>query len=198
MTAYGKLKELFLAKGVLSTTDAECAAFPRTYFTRLTREGFADHIGKGVYSCSRHDGTEWADYAEACKAVPRGVICLFSALRIHGITLENPHRTHVALPRGAWHPRVALPVDFHVFSAGAHSYGIETRETPEGVVRVYSVEKTVADCFKFRNAIGIDVAVAALKDAKEKRLLRADRLWEALKVCRVSRVIRPYMEGVYA
>lgn len=198
MTAYDRLKKIFVDNGVLSLGDDVCAGFPRAYFSRLVREGFVYRVGAGVYSCAKHDGTELVDYSEACKAIPHGVVCLFSALKIHGVTLENPHRIHMAIPRGAWRPRVALPVEFHVFSNLSHTLGIQTLSTPEGQVRVYSVEKTIADCFKFRNEVGIDVAVAALKDAKEKRLIDADALWAALKVCRVSRVIRPYMEGVYA
>lgn len=198
MTSYERLKELFENHGVLSLSDECCSAFPRAYFSRLNREGFIMRIGAGVYSYLKRDGTELVDYAEACKAIPHGIVCLFSALKIHGVTLENPHRIHMALPRGGWRPHVSLPVDFHAFSVTSHSFGIKTLSTPDGDVRVYSLEKTIADCFKFRNAIGLDVAIAALKDAKEKRLINADALWAALKVCRVSRVIRPYMDGVYA
>lgn len=198
MTAYDRLKELFMDHGVLSLSDECCSTFPRAYFSRLVREGFIFRIGAGVYSCLKHDGAELLDYAEACKIVPRGVVCLFSALKIHGVTLENPHRIQMALPRGCWRPQMNLPVDYHIFSLSSHSYGIKTLPTPEGPVRVYSVEKTIADCFKFRNVVGLDVAIAALKDAKEKRLINANDLWTALKICRVSQVIRPYMDGVYA
>ena len=126
------------------------------------------------------------------------MVCLFSALKVHGLTLENPHRIHLALPKGLRPPKHDLPLDIYHFSGDAYAFGIEKRTTPDGPFKVYSVEKTVADCFKFRNVVGIDVAVAALKDAKEKRLLSPDRFWEALKVCRVARIARPYMEGVYA
>lgn len=198
MSTYERLKTLFVEKGILSISDADCEEFPNSYFSALAREGFVHRIGAGVYSCPEHDATEALDYAEACRVAPNGVVCLFSALRLHGITLENPHRTHIALPRGARRPRTTLPVEFHSFSGAAYAFGIEERQSPDGPYKVYSVEKTIADCFKFRNAVGIDVAVAALKDAKEKRLLDPDRFWEALKVCRVARIARPYMEGVYA
>ena len=198
MTTYDQLKALFVEKGILSLSDEACRAFPRSYFSVLAREGYVNRIGAGVYSCSKHDGSESMDYAEAYRVAPNGVVCLFSALRIHGITLENPHRTHIALPRGARRPTTALPLEFHSFTGAAYAFGIEERTTADGPFKVYSVEKTVADCFKFRNVVGIDVAVAALKDAKEKRLLSPDRFWEALKVCRVARIARPYMEGVYA
>ena len=198
MTMYDQLKSLFVEKGILSLTDDICSQYPRSYFSALAREGFVHRIGAGVYSCPKHDGTETFDYAEAYNIAPAGVVCLFSALRIHGITLENPHKTHIALPRGARRPQTSLPVEFHSFTGAAYAFGIEERTSPDGPFKVYCVEKTVADCFKFRNVVGIDVAVAALKDAKEKRLLNQDRFWDALRVCRVSRIVRPYMEGVYA
>ncbi len=198
MTAYDQLKTLFLEKGILSLSDDSCRQYPRAYFASLAREGFVSRIGAGVYSCPQYDGTETLDYAEACRVVPNGVVCLFSALRIHGITLENPHRTHMALPRGARCPQTSLPLEFHSFSGAAYAFGIQERQTPDGPFKVYSVEKTVADCFKLRHVVGIDVAIAALKDAKEKRLLDQDRFWEALRICRVARVARPYLESVYA
>lgn len=198
MSSYDQLKALFVEKGIISLSDNIGAQFPRSYFSALAREGFVHRIGSGVYSCPKHDGTETIDYAEAHRVAPEGVVCLFSALRVHGITLENPHKTHIALPRGARRPQTTLPLEFHSFSGAAYAFGIETRQTPDGPFQVYSVEKTVADCFKFRNVVGIDVAVAALKDAKEKRRLDQNRFWDALRVCRVARVARPYMEGVYA
>ena len=198
MTRYDRLKELFKRKGILSLGDEQCAGFPRAYFTRLAAEGFVHRLCAGVYSCSAYSGTEYMDYVEAQRVVPSGVVCLFSALRVHGITLENPHRTHIAVPRGTRRPKTELPIDFYSFSGESYSRGIEKRMTKDGVFRVYSVEKTIADCFKFRNVVGIDVAIAALKDAKEKRLIDQEKLWDVLKVCRVARVIRPYMEGVYA
>ncbi len=198
MTLYDQLKDLFVKKGILGLSDDICRPFPRAYFSALVREGFVYRIGAGVYSCPKHDGTETIDYAEAHRVAPNGVVCLFSALRLHGITLENSHKIHIALPRGARRPQTALPLEFHFFSGAAYSFGIEDRVTSDGPFKVYSVEKTVADCFKFRHAVGIDVAVAALKDAKEKRLLDQERFWEALRICRIARVVRPYMEGVYA
>lgn len=198
MNSYEKLKRLFVDKGILSLGDEVCKDFPRSYFAALAREGFVHRIGAGVYSCPKHDGAATIDYAEANRVVPRGVICLFSALRIHGITTENPHRTHIALPRGARRPRTELPIEFHSFSGEAYAFGVQERQSSEGPFKVYSVEKTIADCFKFRNYVGIDVAVAALKDAKEKRMIDQDRFWKALAVCRVTRIVRPYMEGVYA
>lgn len=198
MTEYDRLKTLFRRHGVLSLSDGRCSSFPRAYFTRLVDDGFVQRIGAGVYSCPEYEGSETMDYVEAQMVVPLGVVCLFSALRIHGVTLENPHRTHLAVPRGIRNPKTALPVDFHSFSGDAYSFGIETRRGKDGEFKVYSVEKTIADCFKFRNSVGVDVAVAALKDAENKGLVDREKLWQALKACRVSRVARPYLDGVYA
>ena len=198
MTNYDQLKALFVEKGILSLSDEACRTFPRSYFSVLAREGFVHRIGAGVYSCPKHDGTETMDYAEAHRVAPNGVVCLFSALRIHGITLENPHRTHIALPRGARRPTTALPLEFHSFSGAAYAFGIEERTSPDGPFKVYSVEKTLVDCFKFRNRIGLDVAIAALKDAKATKKLDHAALWKAIHICRMERVMQPYLEGILA
>ena len=95
-------------------------------------------------------------------------------------------------------PRHELPLEIYRFSPEAYAFGIESVNTKDGQIKVYSVEKTIADCFKFRNVVGVDVAIAALKDAKEKRLINHDKLWEAMKVCRMEKVMQPYLEGVYA
>lgn len=193
-----QLLNLFKEKGILSVREGAQAGIPSVYFCRLCEKGLIERIGCGVYSCANYDSTEYMTHAEAAAVVPRGVICLFSALRYHNLTLENPHKLHLALPRGDRVPRHQLPIAFYHFSPEAYAFGIEEVKTNDGVVKVYSIEKTIADCFKFRNVIGSDVAVAALKDAKIKGLINQDKLWQALKICRVSRIARPYLEGVYA
>lgn len=198
MSNYDQLKSLFVEKGILSLSDDACRKFPRSYFSALVREGFVHRIGAGVYSCPKYDGTESIDYAEANRVAPNGVVCLFSALRIHGITLENPHKTHIALPRGTRRPQTTLPVEFHSFTGAAYSFGIEERTLPDGPFKVYSVEKTLVDCFKFRNRVGLDVAIAALKDAREKKRIDHEALWKAICICRMKRVMQPYLEAIFA
>ena len=95
-------------------------------------------------------------------------------------------------------PKHELPLEIYRFSPESYAFGIKSVKTKDGQIKVYSVEKTIADCFKFRNVVGLDVAIAALKDAKTKRLIDHDRLWAAMKVCRMEKVMQPYLEGVYA
>ena len=133
---------------------------------------------------------------EAQRVVPDGVFCLFSALKFHNLTLENPHRLHMAVSRGTYVPRNELPVDFYRYSESAFEYGIEEHQTKDGRVRVYSVGKTLADCFKFRNVVGLDVFIAAVRDAREKNSIDYNTLWTAINVCRVAKAIRPYLEGM--
>ena len=196
MTKYDSIKQAFLERGVLSLHDECCRGVPRVYFSRLVREGVISRIGNGVYSCATYSFSEHIGYVEAQRVVPDGVFCLFSALKFHNLTLENPHRLHMAVSRGTYVPRNELPVDFYRYSESAFEYGIEEHQTKDGRVRVYSVGKTLADCFKFRNVVGLDVFIAAVRDAREKNSIDYNTLWTAINVCRVAKAIRPYLEGM--
>lgn len=198
MTQVEQLKNLFLRKGILSVRDPDCAGIPFVCFSRLRTRGFIDRIGHGVYSCPAYSSTEFISCAEAAAVVPKGVLCLFSALKIHGLTLENPHRIHLALPMGCRVPKNDLPLEIFHFSGDAYAFGIEERTSPDGPFKVYSVEKTLVDCFKFRNRVGLDVAIAAMKDAKAKTKLDHAALWKAIRICRMERVMQPYLEGILA
>lgn len=198
MTQYDRLRELFLRKGVLSLTDDVCAEFPRAYFSRLTKAGFIHRIGAGVYSCPDYSSSEHITSVEAASVLPQGVLCLFSALKFHELTVENPHYLHVAIPRGLRVPKNNLPLRLYRFSRESYSFGIENVTVKDGVIKVYSVEKTIADLFKFRNIAGLDVAIAALKEAKVKGVVNQDKLWRAIDVCRVEKIMMPYLEGVFA
>ncbi|MDO5462537.1 MAG: type IV toxin-antitoxin system AbiEi family antitoxin domain-containing protein [bacterium] len=197
MTKREYLEHLFQKHGILSVQDVEDEGVGSVYFSRLCAEGMIDRIGHGVYSCPAYASSEHISYVEATKVVPRGVVCLSSALKFHGLTLENPHRLDLAILKGSRIPKHELPLNVYHFSPASYAFGITSVDTRDGRIQVYSVEKTIADCFKFRHEIGLNVAIAALKEAKEKHLLQQDHLWEALTVCRVARVARPYLEGLY-
>lgn len=198
MTQTEHLKTLFLQRGILSVRDPACRDIPLVCFSRLRAQGYIDRIGHGVYSCPAHSATEFVTYAEMAAVAPKAVVCLFSALKIHELTLENPHRIHVALPKDHRIPKHGLPLEIYHFSGDAYAFGIETRHSPDGDFKVYSVEKTLVDCFKFRNRIGLDVAIAALKDAKGKKRLDHAALWQAIRICRMERVMQPYLESILA
>ncbi len=163
----------------------------------LLRAGMIERVGRGLYVLPDADVTEHHSLAEASKLVPHGVVCLLSALRFHGLSTQNPFEVWMALKHKAWRPRsasVALRLCYlssRPFEAGVEEHRIE------GVrVQVYSPAKTVADCFKFRNKIGLDVALEGLRDFCRQRQAASDELWAYAKVCRVTEVIRPYLEAL--
>lgn len=182
--------------GVLRPRDLPARGLRREYVQRLLARGELERIGRGLYTLPRAKITRNRSLAEVSKVVPQGVVCLLSALRFHNLTTQNPSEIWLALGSKAWRPRrTPFPVRLVHFSDAAYKAGVET-QTIEGVrVRIYSPAKTVADCFKFRNKIGIDVALEALRDYLKKHRGGTDKLWRYAKVCRVQRVMQPYLEA---
>jgi predicted transcriptional regulator of viral defense system len=189
--------ELVRAAGVLRPRELDAHGIPRQYLRILRDRGAAEQVGRGLYVPADAAWTEHHGLAEAAKRVPHGVVCLLSALRFHGLTTQAPFEVWMAVERSAWKPRPRdLPLRVVRFSGEAFSSFVEENEI-EGVrVRVYSPAKTVADCFKYRNKIGVDVAIEALRDAWREGRVTMDELWEAAGVCRVRNVMRPYLESV--
>jgi len=181
--------------GFVRAKDLEHCKIPRVYLQRLVASGKLVKHGRGLYGLPNAEVTEHHSLAQGCKRVPNGVICLLSALSYHGLTTQTPFEVWMALDRTAWLPHVGNPkLRIVRFSGAAITDGIE-ETTIEGVsVRVYDVAKTVADCFKYRNKIGIDVAMEALRDAWRQKKCTMETLWRYAKVCRVRNVMRPYLE----
>lgn len=189
--------ELLKGRGVLRPRDLKPLGIAVDYLNKLYREGVLDRPGRGLYSLPDTEPGENRTLAEAGKLVPKGAVCLLSALRFHDLTTESPFEVWLAIGEKAWLPKVDYPpLRIVRFSGDALSFGIETHEIEGVEVRVYSPAKTVADCFKYRNKIGIDVAIEALRDCLSQRKATVDELWEAAKVCRMSNVIRPYLEAI--
>lgn len=164
---------------------------------RLVERGLIEREGRGLYRLAGTEISEHYSFLQAAKRVPKGVICLLSALRFHGLTTQKPFEVWLALERGARRPvSDAPPLRVHFFSGAAFAAGIETHQLEGVPVRVYSAAKTVADCFKYRNKIGIEVAVEALRDALRQRKATVDEIWRYAETCRVSRVIYPYLEAL--
>jgi predicted transcriptional regulator of viral defense system len=137
------------------------------------------------------------DLVTVATRVPGGVICLISALAFHELTTQIPHEVHVALQRGAEEPRLDHPpIKTCRFTGEAFTEGVETHELDGVSVRIYSPEKTLADCFKFRNKVGLDTAVEALRFYRERRSINVDDLMRYAVICRVKKVIRPYIEAI--
>lgn len=183
--------------GVVMARDVLRRGIHTQVLTRLVAEGMLERVGRGVYRRPKSDVTESHGLVLAAAAIPCGVVCLLSALVFHGIGTQLPHEVWLALDRRARRPsRAAVPVKVVRFSGSALTFGVETHRLEGQPVRIFSLAKTVADCFKYRNKIGIDVAVEALRESMaEGRLTPAD-LEPAARVCRVERVLRPYLEAL--
>ena len=184
-------------KGIVRPRDLEALGIPREYLLRLHRQGKLSRTGRGLYTLPDAAVTERHSYAEVSKRVPESILCLLSALAFHEFTTQSPASVWIALRKGARKPAILSPSLRVVRLTGTSlSEGVE-EHTVEGVpVRVYSAAKTVADCFKFRNKIGLDVAIEALKDSLRQKKATINDIYRYAKICRVSNVIRPYMEAL--
>lgn len=183
--------------GIARSRDLERAGVSRTQLRRLVDRGQVIHVGRGLYGLPDGARTERQHLAEAARRVPGGVVCLLSALRFHGLTTQNPFEIWLAIDRKAWRPRlVHPPLRLLYLSRAALGQGVEEHDVDGVTVRVFSAAKTVADCFKFRNKIGTDVAVEALRDYRRQHPKSLDAVWRFAEVDRVTRVIGPYLEAV--
>ncbi len=192
-----RLIELASDAGALRSREITGHGISRATVQRMVREGLMERVAHGLYALADREPTEHATLVEVATRIPRGVVCLLSALSFHRIGTQLPPQVWIAIDRKAWKPRIQdLPVRMVRFSGRALTEGVE-EHVLEGVrVQVYGPEKTVADCFKYRNKIGLDVALEALDDCHRRRLCDADRLWHFAKVCRVSTVMEPYLEVI--
>jgi predicted transcriptional regulator of viral defense system len=164
----------------------------------MVRRGEATKVGRGLYR-RVSDETELDTVATVCARVPGAIVCLLTALLIHRIGTQLPHEVWIALDRKARKPRVeALPVHIVRFSGPMLRYGIDQRLVQGVAVRITSPARTVVDCFRYRNKIGIDVALEALKDALRTRRTSVDAIVRAAQACRMDKVIRPYLEAIVA
>lgn len=192
-----RVLDLASRKGLLRASDLDAIDAPRVVLTRLTAAGLLDKVGRGLYRLPSHTGSEHEGLATVATKVPQAVFCLLTALQFHELTTQLPRQVWIAMPRGSHVPRIAYPpIKMVQMTDGVYSEGIETVGRDGVKLRVYGVAKTVADCFKHRNKIGLDVALEALKDARAKRRATADDLWRYAKICRVANIMRPYLEAV--
>lgn len=183
--------------GTVRPRDLAERDIPSDYLDRLYRRGLVERVARGLYAWPEAEVSEHHTLAEATRQVPRGIICLLSALRFHGLTTQSPHEVWLALPPKAWSPRAKYPkLRIMRFSRPALSEMVEKHRIEGVQVRVYSAAKTVADCFKFRNKVGTDVALEALRDCWRSRKATMDELWAAARICRMTNVMRPYLESV--
>jgi len=183
--------------GVMRSRDLSSLGISRQYLQRLVQEGAVERAARGLYRLPEAEVSSQHSLVEASARVPQGVICLLSALRFHNVTTQAPFEVWLAINGKAWQPQVkGLPLRIVRFSGAALTEGVETHTVSGRPLRVYSLAKTIADCFKYRNKIGLDVALEALREALRERLVSADDLWQFAKICRVANVMRPYLEAL--
>jgi predicted transcriptional regulator of viral defense system len=197
VTKRDQILRLLQKTRVLRARDVVAAGIAQTYLNQLLAEGIIDRPARGLYVLAEDEPTEQRSLVEAARRVSQGVVCLLSALQFHGLTTQAPFEVWLAIDRKARMPKSESPTLRVVrFSGKALSYGVQGH-TLEGVrVWVYSPAKTVADCFKYRHKVGIDVALEALRDCLRQKKAPLDELWEAAKTCRMANIIRPYLEAL--
>lgn len=182
--------------GTIRTSDAIRAGIhPRTLY-QLRDEGDLEIISRGVYRLSEQDAVSNPDLVIVATRIPQAVICLVSALAFHEITTQIPHAISIALSKGSETPRLDYPpLNIHRFSEVSFAEGVEEHQIDGILIKVYCPEKTLADCFKFRNKLGMDVVLEALKLYKARKHLNIGKLLRYAKVCRVEKIMRPYLEA---
>lgn len=192
-----KLLKFIRKKGIVRAKDLTLLAVPRVYLSKLVQTGDIERISRGLYTSTDGNPTANRTLAQVSKRVPKGTVCLLSALRFHGLTTQLPSQVWIAIDEKARTPREQLlPLRIVRFSGQALTEGVRTHTIENVRVRVYSAAKTVADCFKYRNKIGLDVALEALRDSQRKNKCTMDELWRFARICRVANVMQPYLEAI--
>jgi len=183
--------------GLIRTHEALAQGIHRRTLYGLRDEGKIIPITRGLFQLADLDIPAQIDLVEVAKKVPKGVICLISALAFHQLTSQTPHYVWLAVDRKARKPRIAYPpVRVFFFSGDAFSRGIETHHIMEHEVRVYNPPKTVIDCFRWQEAVGLDVAIEAAKEYLKRQESSPAALMEYAKACKVEKIVRPYLEAM--
>ena len=199
MATTDRARVLALARrrGVITAAAAARAGVHSQQLTRLVADGILERIARGQYRLAGRPVTEYHGLVVAARAVPHGVICLLSALGFHGIGTQLPPEVWVAIERRARSPALKQPpLKVVRYSGAAFTEDVESHRIEGESVRVYSVAKTLADLFKHRNKVGLDVALEALREGWREHRFTMEQLDRAARVCRVERVMRPYVEAV--
>jgi predicted transcriptional regulator of viral defense system len=183
--------------GVLRSRDLARHGIAREYLRLAEKQGLITRVSRGMYVAKEAPVTENHSLVEASKRVPHGVICLLSALRFHELTTQSPSEVWMAIGERARSPKLDNPqLRIVRFSTQTLGFGVVTHSVEGVTLPVFNPAKTVADCFKFRNKIGMDVALEALRECYREKKVSMNELWEAAKVCRVANVMKPYLESL--
>jgi predicted transcriptional regulator of viral defense system len=191
------VQELLETSPLRNSTEFVSAGVDTKTLTRMVEDGEIQRMARGLYAATDYIPGAHHSLIESCKLIGTGVVCLLSALSFHEIGTQNPSQVWIAIPRGTRTPQVEdYPIQVSLFSGEAYSSGIEEHTVDGVVIRVYSIAKTIADCFKYRNKIGLDVAIEALKDVIQNKRTSIDEILRFAKICRVEKVMTPYMESL--
>ncbi len=186
----------FQLSGVFRARDLEIFDIPRSSLRTWLREGSAERVERGLYRFAASEPSEHETLALVSARVPHAVVCLLTALRVHGIGTQVPREVWIALDRKARKPKLAgLPVHVVRFSGPMLGYAVQTREIQGISVQITSPARTVVDCFRYRNKLGLDVALEALHDVLVRRIATVSEILRSAEVGRMSRVMRPYLEA---
>ena len=196
-TSHQNILDLAAERGLIRPRDLTERGLPTIALTRLVRQGRLQRVGRGLYALPDRPVSEHNALAEVARKHPQAIVCLLSALRFHDLTTQSPFEVWLAIPNKARAPKMDYPpLRIVRFSGVALTRGVENHVIDGVPVRVTSVARTVADCFKFRNKIGLDVALEALQEAWRAKRASMDELWRYATLCRVANVMRPYMESL--
>lgn len=196
--AVDRILHLAGQRGILRARDLDgTTANPRMALARLVAAGRLQKLSRGLYAFPHHIQSAQHQLAEVALRSPQGVFCLLTTLRFHNFTTQAPFEVWIAIPNKARAPKIDYPpLRIVRFSGPALTEGIETRQVDGVAIRVYSAAKTVADCFKYRNKLGLDVALEALRECRRGKLATNDELWRYARICRVANIMRPYLESI--
>mgnify|MGYP001323693345 CR=1 FL=1 len=191
-----QILELAKKQSIIQAKDVEALGISRNYLYTMHEAGLLQKTSVGLYSLPSAEINENTNLVAVAKQLPNAVIGLISALSFHEITTQIPHKIWIIVPRGAWKPQIDYPpLHLNYVSGPAYSYGVQEHVLNGVVVKIYSPAKTVADCFKFRNKVGLDVAIEALREVWRTRKATMNELVEAAKINRVLKIMRPYLEA---
>jgi predicted transcriptional regulator of viral defense system len=197
MGSQARILQLARKKRLFRLSEAAAVGIHPESVRRLTRQGQLTRVGRGLYTLPTLEPTEHHTLSEVAKRAPKGIVCLLTALRFHGLGTQNPREVWLAVDRRAGIPRIDFtPVRIVRISGTALSAGIDKHNIDGVPVRITSPARTVVDCFKFRNKIGIDVAVEALREYRRLRKGTVDELWRQADRLRLAKVIRPYWDAM--
>lgn len=191
-----RVLDLAHQKGLLRASDLATVEAPRVVLSRLASDGSLERVGRGLYRLPEANPSEFESLANVAVKVPQAVFCLLSALQFLEMTTQLPRHIWIAMPRGSHVPRIDYPpLKMVQMVDSVYEAGIEEHLRDGMTLRVYGAAKTVVDCFKHRNKIGVDVALEALKDVRAQRKATVDELWHYAQIARVANVMRPYLEA---